>query len=318
MKQQLKKDIELLRKDYKNVYLTISSTSGVTNSYLSPIRLFKDCAILGVICENELFAKEIAEFMDGIVDNIFIDIEKKLAPEMLEDGRLLSNNIYHPIQNIIKQSNVYPYMPNDITVDAAWSKLMPKILEIKDAKVMIVGMGNIGVKLSLKLIETGVRVYGVTKNKDHRSSVLENALNHIKHRGAIGYVRIIDDINKAILMSDIIVFAANEANILKESYYKVLKNKVQILTIGRNNIPQNLALKLDNISTLDVGFNLLKKIESIVLINENLRKKEDENRKKVGSILGEGEEIWYDYNNSYAGGILTKKGLIRYEYEKIK
>ena len=45
MKDQLKRDLELLKKDFKNVYLTISTTSGIEKSYLSPIRLFKNSAI---------------------------------------------------------------------------------------------------------------------------------------------------------------------------------------------------------------------------------------------------------------------------------
>jgi hypothetical protein len=310
-------DIQSLKKDFKNIYITISSTAGNDKTYLTPIRLFENCAILGVVCKDEIEAKEIAISIDGNVDYIFVDIEKKLAPKISDYGDLISNNIYHPIYNAISNSIVLPFMPNDITVEAAWKSLVTKILELKDAKVMIIGLGNIGSKLCLKLVESGVRVYGVPRDSNHKSATLETTINNIKHKGAIGYLKIIDDLNKAIIMSDIIVFSASEPDILDKKYLKVLKTKRHILTIGRNNIPQELAVKLSNIRTLDVGFDLLKNLEGIIDIIHNQNKVLGD-KKKMGNILEEGEELWYDYHKPYVGGKLTQNGFIRYTYNEIK
>lgn len=310
-------DIKSLKKDFEKIYITISSTAGNDKTYLTPIRLFKDCAILGVVCKDEIEAKKIAISIDGSVDYIFVDIEKKLAPMISDNGDLISNNIYHPIYNAISNSTVLPFMPNDITVEAAWKSLITKILELKDARVMIVGLGNIGSKLCLKLVESGVRVYGVPRDNNYKSASLETTINNIKHKGAIGYLKIIDDVNKAIIISDIIVFSANEPDIIDEKYLKVLNDKKHILMIGRNNIPHDLAVKLDNIRTLDVGFDLLKNLEGIIDIIHN-QNKVLSNKKKMGNILEEGEELWYDYHKPYIGGKLTQNKFIRYTYNEIK
>ena len=64
------------------------------------------------------------------------------------------------------------YKPNDITVDACWSWIYNTACT-KKTNVLIIGMGNIGTKLSLKLYESGKNIY-VTRKITKRVQKMSN------------------------------------------------------------------------------------------------------------------------------------------------
>ena len=71
-----------LLENKKTIFL-IGNTAKKENLefYLSPIRVYDQIIVAGVIVFSERMAKKIAKYIDGLIDYIFIDSEKKIRDE---------------------------------------------------------------------------------------------------------------------------------------------------------------------------------------------------------------------------------------------
>jgi len=138
-------------------------------------------------------AKKLAKFVDGKVDIILVDTEIKL--ESFQD-------IVYQIRKVTKKSKVVGFKNNDLTVDAIYTTLQCLIKDFFKKKISIVGAGNIGSKLALKLVESGANVFIASSNTKN-SQKIANALNIVKTRNS-----------KAKVVSEKIPKIANKADVL--------------------------------------------------------------------------------------------------------
>ena len=128
--------------DFKLIYMIGSTSSSNENSqpYTTPIRKISNAYIIGSIVFTQAQAKILAFKIDGQVDFIFLDAEKKLPTTVKPDYspyRLFNlkhlvpkkkdpiefGNISAACVKIIKKSIVQEYKANDVTVDATWNFL---------------------------------------------------------------------------------------------------------------------------------------------------------------------------------------------------
>ncbi|MDC3175555.1 hypothetical protein OA845_03450, partial [Candidatus Pelagibacter sp.] len=134
--------------------------------FITPIRENKNFLLLGSVVYSDLIATKILKIIDGKVDIVLVDIEKKTKSKNKKNS-LINSEIL--AKKIIRKSKLYIYKANDLTVNAAETLLFNLYLKDKlglnGKKILIVGMGNIGFKLSLKLVESGSKVYIWTRKK---------------------------------------------------------------------------------------------------------------------------------------------------------
>ena len=155
------------------------------------------------------------------------------------------------------------YKPNDITVDACWSWIYNTPYSKKN-NILIVGMGNIGTKLALKLYESGNNIYVTRKN--HKKGA-EN-VNFIKkfsnkNRSFIKYVK---NIKEIISKVSLVILCANKNAVLNYDIAKKIKKNSVIIDLGKNNLaPEVIKFTENNMIKsyrLDIGTYLLSHIES--------------------------------------------------------
>jgi len=175
-KNELKKIINEVKSTSKTKKIlsgfVISTTSKKSKikMIILPIRR-SNFGIFGcVTVYDKNLAKEIAKFVDGKVDLIIVDSEIKL--ENFQD-------IFNQINKVTKKSKVISFKNNDLTVDAIYVTLQCLVNDFVKKKISIVGAGNIGSKLALKLVESGANVNVATSNTKN-SQKIANALNIIK------------------------------------------------------------------------------------------------------------------------------------------
>lgn len=129
--------------------LCLATTANVNNPPVLIGSLREADGILAgnLILRHAATLPEIVKCFDGLVSRFFIDCEVKagidLAAAALE---LISPNRRHF------------FKPNDFTVEAADEWVAQRIPILKGARVAIVGAGNIGAKLALRLAERGGEV----------------------------------------------------------------------------------------------------------------------------------------------------------------
>ena len=180
----LSRDVTTARAQGFKLALTISQTSGKTNSYLTPIRLCGDVAVTGVITDSTNEATEVAAALTAECQWLFVDVEKKLAPKR-NGTEVDSRNFFNSIAEVVGYSQCVPIWPNRLTIDRILKEVTALLLRSRNLCVGIVGLGHLGSNIARELVNMGVRVVGCPKSISVREISLENSINLSKSSGTI-------------------------------------------------------------------------------------------------------------------------------------
>lgn len=167
----------------KRTGFCIGNTRKINNTglYFSPIRNTSRLVAGSVIVYSVEQAATIARQVDGKVDYVLIDTEKKISPAF--DGDQNIGNPERWIREVVRHSKILTYKGNDLTVDSIES-LIVQILSsyprgLSGKKAAIIGAGNVGSKLALKLVERGMNVT-ISRRDREKLDAIVSALNIIK------------------------------------------------------------------------------------------------------------------------------------------
>ena len=77
----IKEIVKIGRREQKKTVFLIGNTIKVEDSdfYLTPTRIYGQVVLSGVIVYSEKVAKKVAMEIDGLIDYIFVDAEKKIS-----------------------------------------------------------------------------------------------------------------------------------------------------------------------------------------------------------------------------------------------
>ena len=213
--------------------------------YFTPVRENPSFIFFGAIVYDDNIAKKILKNLDGKVDIILVDIEKKIQSKNKSLGL---PNIERTAKDCVKKSKLYIYKANDLTVNSTETLLFNLFLKDKRGlggkKILIVGVGNIGFKLALKFVESGSQIYIYRRNKKILK-IIEKTINYIKPLGTKSKVKSLKSFPKKLDHFDIIICAANKKNIIKYEHVNKLKKKNIFIDIGKGNF-ENKAIKILN------------------------------------------------------------------------
>ena len=158
--------------------------------YFSPIRNTNRLVAGSVVVYDVNQAMEIARKVDGKVEYIFIDAEKKVSPDLYGIDNV--GNIERSVREVVKASRILTYKGNDLTVDSIEGMVVQMISDslrgISGRKAAIIGAGNVGSKLALKLVERGLDVTLIRRDRKKLEAIVL-ALNIIKPKETIAQVR---------------------------------------------------------------------------------------------------------------------------------
>ena len=162
-----------------------TSKANEAGFYLTPMRETSRLVICGAIVFTDEWAKEFAEVVDGKVNYILVDAEKKSLSVHLR--RELSN-VERVVREAVRESKIVTYKGNDVTVDAIDS-FVAQVLAVyprgvSGKKAGIIGAGNLGSKLALKLVERGMSVALFRRDSAKLTTIVE-AINIIKPAGTL-------------------------------------------------------------------------------------------------------------------------------------
>ena len=292
--EQLKKNIQTLVEVNTKIVFTIATTSKKENlPYLTPIRKNACFTVFGCIIFEKSTVIEIIKIIDGAVDYVLVDSEKKIPFYINQDQRDLkgkkanisSNFKTEKLSNIcsikIKKSKIFEYKPSDITVNATWSFLSQKLNFLSGKKISILGSGNIGSKLALKLVECGVSVSIYRQNTD-KGYLIAKALNFVKSKDTKSSITFHRNILDAALISDVLIGATNGIPIIDLDLLKGIKKDAIIVDLGKNTLTKE-AIQFANTNNIEIyrtditsaleGF-IFETIKMNDILNESYGKKD--------------------------------------------
>lgn len=235
------------KKKNKKTCFLIGTTKKNSNKnfYFTPFRESQKTFYMGAIVYNNNSAKIISKKIDGKVNYIFIDIEKKI-----KNRQDILVNVERSAKQTINKSIIKNYKPNDLTVNSIENFIQDYYRTdrkgVGGKKILVAGAGNIGFKIALRLLESGASIYLTRRNKK-KLKLINAALNTIKPEQTKAKSFIVN-IKKILLENfDIIIGCANK-NIIFKTVNKFKKIPL-IIDVGKNTFDKK---NIKNLSELKI------------------------------------------------------------------
>jgi len=282
----------------KTVFLIGNTIKGEDGKfYLTPIRNYAQVVLSGVIVYSEEIAKKIAKEVDGLVDYVFVDAEKKISDNHSITGE--PGNIERAVKEVIKKSALISYKSNDLTVDAAdafISEYYSKdLVGIGGRKIAIIGAGNIGSKLAQKLVERGSNVYLYRRNRD-KLNLIVRQINTTKSKYTVAQASSALSVNEACEDADILIGVTDGIPVIEDSIINNLPNDSLLIDIGKGSISKKAIKKANSrnlaVYRLSIESSLEGMVTSLISTHNILKKR-----------TGRGE---YHKINVVSGGLLAR------------
>jgi hypothetical protein len=277
---------EVAKNEEKISVFTIANTAKVDNPkiFFPPSR-YTPLAISGnVILSSTKDAKKIIKAIDGIVDIILVDTENKM-------GDL--KNLETLIRNETNVSEVLTTKVNDLTVE---SEL---VIPLINKRAAIIGTGNIGSKLALKLVEHGVHVTISRRNKNSMEKIVE-AIKVIQPQNTTGTIAGVTDNLKAAEDADILIGFTLGIEIINSKMVEAMNSQGIIIDGGIGTIfPEAVELagrKGIKVLRIDIRAGFAGALTTIL-----------ETKKIIESIMGRRKFV---DTSIVAGGIIGQKGEV--------
>ena len=221
---KLIKSIRSRNSETKKICFFLGNTKKLENKsfFLTPIRENQEYIFFGAVVFNDNLAKKILKYVDGNVDYIFVDIEKIQS----KNSNINLINIERSAKDCIKKSKLNVYKANDLAINSAETLINNLFLKDKRGiggkKILILGLGNIGFKLSLKLVESGANIYAYRRNQTILSSFVDT-INFVKPLGTLSKINILKKLPDTLNKFDIIITTADKNNIISLKQVKKIK-----------------------------------------------------------------------------------------------
>ncbi|MBI3342084.1 NAD(P)-binding domain-containing protein [Candidatus Curtissbacteria bacterium] len=237
----MQKDIETILKNILSqakgrlTGFVIGNTSGIFERgrfYPTPIRETHALMYGGVIVRDVTTAIKIARQVDGRVDYVILDSEKKI--EKIYYGKKDSGNIERHVRKEISKSKIVTYKGNDMTVEAIDFLLGQVIGDLGARTIAVIGLGNVGSKIALKLAERGAYVHAYRRDQ-HKLKKIVAGLNLIKSEHTISYVSSAKNIMEACAGASVVIAAADARGIIGIKHLKQLDENIEpvLIDVGK-------------------------------------------------------------------------------------
>ncbi len=255
----------------------------------------------GVIVYSEKQALNVSKIVDGKIEYIFVDAEKKIPDHQSVDGE--TANIERVVRENINKSKLFLYKGNDLSVESVDSLLSylhkDDLTGLGGKKICIIGSGNLGTKLSIKLVERGADVT-ISRRNRQKLQTLALAVNIIKPKYTKAKVKFDTSNLKASKNAEILIGCTNGVQSITSSIIKNVSNRCIIIEAGKGTLSLNAVKEANNrklkIYRLDVTSSLAGLISQQLSLEESIL-----NKMGRKSILGE---------NIISGGLLGNKNDI--------
>ena len=271
---------------------------------------------------DNLTAKKITRLVSKHIHYIYVDLEKKAASKKKKE----LVNIEHVVKDNIHPSKIKYLKSNDVTVNAIENFLNSYYSNdprgIGGKKTLIIGSGNIGSKLALRLVESGSEVF-ISRRNNKKSKIISDAINLIKPKFTKAICKNINHDSIKLDKYDVIIGCANTIYKTSKKNYQNIKKDLLTIDVGKGVFDKNFLNYLAKKKIIVYRINIDLEISSH--IDLTLKKKLFFNEKLFGykknfklvkqGVLGSNGDIIVDNVNKPTQilGVCNKDG----EFKKI-
>ena len=225
--------IQIFKKSSKKKVLFLSTTANKKNSdfYIASVKENEDTIICHFLIRSFDKVKLAYDYLNIKFDSILVDAEEKCEYQtLLQDAK----------STFVGQA-IYTVKPNDYTADALDHFIANKYVEKNTLDISIIGTGNLGSKICLKLIERGHNVVIQSRNI--------NKLNNIKQgldefKCGPGSIEVTDNVEVALKNKDIIVLCGPGLPIVEGHHVENISKNTLMIDAGNGNLHEEAISKL--------------------------------------------------------------------------
>ena len=245
---------------------TITEYDLATDFYLTPIRSSSRIVYTGAIVRNVETALKLVKIVDSKVAYIFIDSEKKVSKSNY--GTKDVGNIEKAVANTDVSATLLTYKGNDLAVQAADTLLRVLTPNLTGAKIAIAGVGNIGMKLALSLLERGNSVHLYSQDSSHAAEV-SNLLNKLKLRTTLSSTFQAETLIEATRDSQVLIATSNRKKFIGLEHISVMKSisptsQPLLIDVGKGCFKDEISNERNVVMRVDVGDELSSEIDSLI------------------------------------------------------
>ncbi len=225
IQESLNKLKATLSSSSKEKIIGVSTTADKSNPEIifGSIRETRSTISGTVILRDIGFLKEIIGCFDGVVDYFMLDPEYKNEVSNLETT----------VTNLIKKSKIFIYKPNDFTVDSLDMFVALLFKSLQGKKVYIIGAGNIGSKIALKLCERGAHV-SMYDNDISKIQIIVGGLNYIKRSST--QIEVALNLSDGAQGADLIIGCTPGIPVITKEIITVLNKGSKIIDAGNRTV----------------------------------------------------------------------------------
>ena len=252
-----------------------SSREKEASCYLGGMRVSESFLLVSLVNLSQKNVEVLAEYINNNVDAILVDVEKKHPFEsniFSSDRDLILkptfSNIFAAAFELCDVPHIIPWSPSRLTAEAAISRIRSFAGgNLSGSHVTVIGLGSIGFKIALSLVEEGSTVSCFSRNVE-KTARLVQAINDIKSPYTISTASYHYDINSAVASSPHLILCANSSHYMS-SENLVFKDISQsfILDVGKNSFDPStseLLLRIPSLAyqRLDIGNEIVQLVYS--------------------------------------------------------
>ena len=251
------------------VLFIILSTSVESHfsSYFGGIRNSEYFVSLSLVNISQHELEVLGAVIDQYSDYVVVDTEKKhpfyfSCNPFNESSPCLYSNLLSAAHDIFPCHKIIPWSPSRLTSESAIGSVrLAHHNDLSGLQATVIGIGSIGFKISLGLVEEGVTTHMYSRDIS-RSASLVSAINAIKSPYTIASAVQATSLDAAFATSSCLILSASSHGYVRTRHLMCLPNKkAYILDVGKSSLDneaKNSLTRLGRISyqRLDISREL--------------------------------------------------------------
>ena len=286
------------------------------NFYSLPPRVFDDFLIGGFCNLEQEFIINLANEFEKYIDFFLVDLEKKGIVGLGNNDNLITGNLEGRLEEVIDKNKILGIRFDSLTSEHVVNTLIKDDPFLYRRSISIIGLGKIGFKIALSLLECGnnIEIY----SRDYKKTFEKcNCMDLLKPSSTLARPILHREIESSLINKDIIITATNSEEVINISNCKLISNKAQILSVGHEEISKEAIAYFNKntdvkFSRVDIGKSLIQYIRRLLDKNEIIPKRKIYKNKYLvsGGYIGfPGDYIVDDADNpQLIFGIIEKDG----------
>ena len=226
-----------MQSQWETIIWLVSSIDN-TSPYIGGIRDLREFSLVSIVNLSQSLLKNLSVTIEKYASVLFVDVEKKHPFEVSKQDieRPAMSNLISASTQLIPNIPIIGWSPSRATCDATLKSIKKDIGEnIGGQKISIIGLGNIGFKLALALVEEGCDVVCYSRDRNKLSSLVE-AINYLKSSYTIASASCARNPEIALAASKIIILSASSRNFINDEQLKLLCSNSRIYDVGKDSL----------------------------------------------------------------------------------